>query len=633
MGVLQRMRGAFAQVSKGRQPGGLMYGTFAPSESGTTVSDESAMRYAAVQACVRVLSEDVAALPLHVYKRLPDGGKERARSHPLYHILHDSPNREMTSVAFKEAMMVNLLMGGNGYAYIEYDNAGRVMGLWPLLYSEVSVYRNGDGAIRYNIAGRTFMPGEILHITGLSYDGLLGLSPIAYARESIGLGVAAEKFGARFFSRGTHLGGVIESPVGQPLTDAQFERTTKLFASMFKGMENAHGIPYLEGGATYKPIGIAPEDAQFLETRKYQRGEIASIFRVPPHLIGDLDRATFSNIEHQDQAYLQRSLLPWLTRIEQSMRMRLLLPGERETYVIEHDTGSFLKGDTKSRMGSYAVAIQNGIMTPNEARAKENLNPRPGGDNILLPMNMTQGGTDPDRAQRTAHNCAEHRDDDLLHYTLETLGVTREQHDALVQAFANWLRPQAANIERLAQRIVGTRSAPDTEALTEAVEQYYSALPDEMPEDVMDAVDTISKRAFERVRGQISQSKGLTDDWYQNQMRAYGADMGKRLKDANRDEIGRIITRNDESDLLKPLAAGLALWGTKRALTMARNELSMAVNGMLLNGYKRAGYTGRWRARAGECPACIALNGRTVTTLKPPLHKGCTCTVELGEKQ
>lgn len=390
--MLKRMRAAFARVLQGKNPGAPMSGFYAPSEAGVAVTDESAMRYAAVQACVRVLSEDIAALPLQVYRRTADGGKERDRSHPLYPLLHDQPNPEMTAMAFKESLMVNLLLGGNAYAYIEYDNRGQVRYLWPLLYSEVNVGRDSDGVIRYRVGGQTFLEGEILHIPGLGFDGLVGMSPIAYARESIGLGVAAEKFGARFFSRGTHLGGVIEAPAGLArLTDEQFERTARQFAAMFKGLENAHGIPLLEGGATYKPVGVAPEDAQFLETRKYQRTEIAAIFRVPPHLIGDLERATFSNIEHQDQAYLQRSLLPWLVRLEQGMQNKLLLPEERGRYIIEHDTGNFLKGDTKSRMEAYAIAIQNGIMTPNEARTKENLNPMEGGDDILIPLNMTQG--------------------------------------------------------------------------------------------------------------------------------------------------------------------------------------------------------------------------------------------------
>lgn len=391
MGFMSTVRSALDKIMPGRQPGGVLYGTMSQSDAGILVTDESAMRLAAVQACVRVLSEDIAALPLQVYMRTKDGGKERARSHPLYFLLHDEPNSEMTAMSFKQAMMVNLLLGGNAYAFIEYDMSGRVAALWPLLHTDVTPYRNTDGQVRFKVLGEDFSRFEILHIPGLSYDGLLGLSPIAYAREAIGLGIAAESFGARFFKDGTHLGGVISVP-GAPMSDPAFERTQKQFREMYTGLKRSHGVAILEQGATYQALGVSPEDAQFLETRKFQRSEIAAMYRVPLHLINDLDRATFSNIEHQDLGYLQRSLLPWMLRFEQGFMRALMTATERRRFFIEHETGSFLRGDTKSRYEAYSLGINAGILTPNEARAKENMNPIEGGDKMRLPLNVTTPG-------------------------------------------------------------------------------------------------------------------------------------------------------------------------------------------------------------------------------------------------
>lgn len=388
MGWVSAVRSALEKLLPGRQPGGVLHGMYAPTDAGVAVTEDTAMRLAAVQACVRVLSEDVSALPLHVYMRTKDGGKERARSHPLYFLLHDEPNSEMTAMSFKQAMMVNLLLGGNAYAFIEYDRSGRVIALWPLLHTDVTPYRGADGQMRFRVLGEDFSRFEILHIPGLSYDGLVGLSPIAYAKQAIGLGLAAESFGARFFKDGTHLGGVISVP-GAPMSDSAFERTAKQFREMYSGLQRSHGVAILEQGATYQALGISPEEAQFLETRKFQRSEIAAMYRVPLHLINDLDRATFSNIEHQDLSYLQRSLLPWLLRFEQGFMRSLMTPNERRRFFIEHETGSFLRGDTKSRYEAYSLGINAGILTPNEARTKENMNPIEGGDEIRIPLNVT----------------------------------------------------------------------------------------------------------------------------------------------------------------------------------------------------------------------------------------------------
>ena len=471
-------------------PGSRVYGFGGSSSAGVAVTEENSMRYAAVQACVRVLSEDIAALPLFLYRRTERGGKQRYYEHPLYRILRTQPNPEMTAMAFKESMMVNVLLTGNAYSFIEYDGRGRVIALWPMLSSEVSPYRDSNGNIRYRAGRADLASAEVLHIPGLGYDGLVGMSPISYARESIGLGIAAEAFGSQFFKNGTHIGGIISVPTH--LTDEAYERTRTQFQQMYRGLQNAHGVPLLEGGATFQSVGIAPEDAQFLETRKYQRSEICGIFRVPPHMVGDLEHATFSNIEHQEISYLQRSLLPWLTRIEQAMTIKLLSEQERTDLIIEHETGSFMRGDTKSRFDAYAVGITNGILSVNEARQRENLNPIDGGDVIRVPMNTepigeddgkTGGGVDTEghRGFRLA---------DVSTFTTDSRrravragGNAAKVDEALRKAFAGWFTEQAEKVIGLIKQAFHLRSMQDT-AIKMCRGYFASLLKEALPEDL-----------------------------------------------------------------------------------------------------------------------------------------------------
>ena len=623
-------------------PGQSIISGWQPTGAGVPVSEDSAMRYAAVQACVRVLSEDIAALPLHVYERTDEGGKRRAAEHPLYRLLHSAPNPEMTSIAFREALMTNLLLTGNAYAFIEYDGGGRVRALWPILSTLVHPYRAQSGAIRYDVGGETLAAGEILHIPGLGYDGLVGISPIAYARESIGLGVAAEQFGSAFFKNGTHLGGVITVP-GR-LDDDAFERTSREFKDMYRGLQNAHGIPVLEGGATFQSVGIAPEDAQFLETRKYQRSEIAGLFRVPPHLIGDLEHATFSNIEHQDISYLQRSLLPWLTRIEQGMDNRLLTADEQRRYLIEHDTGGFMRGDTKSRYEAYAIGITNGIITRNEARVRENFNPIEGGDELLQPLNMTtvgaqsEEGAEPD-GMRGFH-LADMEDFTRDRRRRAVMGKRSaagdKQTEALRAAFSRWLSEQAdALIALLPGEGRARKETISLEAFRRAAAKYYDALIKKpLPEDVTQAIGAVTDAAFKRIAGELpDESERIDRQWLEGFAERYYSEARERLIGAQRAAVERLAKQDMTAEELLNLTKKLRGWGRDRAVNMAKYERALAANEALVAGYRASGYTSVWQSAPGCCKICTRLNGRTVTTLKPPLHKGCVCTVGRGEKK
>ena len=372
---------------------------FGGTTSGKAVNERSAMQMTAVYACVRILAEAVAGLPLHLYRYKDDGGKEKAIDHPLYLLLHDEPNPEMSSFVFRETLMTHLLLWGNAYAQIIRNGKGEVVALYPLMPNKMTVdrdengqlyysyYRGNDEAIRDKENTVVLRPYDVLHIPGLGFDGLVGYSPIAMAKNAIGMAIACEEYGAKFFANGAAPGGVLEHPG----TIKDPERVRQSWQSTFGGSGNANKIAVLEEGMKYTPIGISPEQAQFLETRKFQLNEIARIFRVPPHMVGDLEKSSFSNIEQQSLEFVKYTLEPWLIRWEQSIRRSLLSTDEKPLYFVKFNVDGLLRGDYASRMSGYATARQNGWMSANDIRELENLDRIPaedGGDLYLINGNM-----------------------------------------------------------------------------------------------------------------------------------------------------------------------------------------------------------------------------------------------------
>ena len=375
---------------------------FGRTTSGKPVNERTAMQTMAVYACVRILAEAIASLPLHVYEYQDDGGKKLVHDHPLYYLLHDEPNPEMTSFVFRETLMSHLLIWGNAYAQIIRDGAGRVLGLYPLLPDKMDVQRDDKGNIYYVYSrnsdenpmfkeyGNIKLKAEdVLHIPGLGFDGLIGYSPIAMAKNAVGMTLACEEYGASFFANGANPGGVLEHP--GVLKDPSKVRES--WNSVYRGVNNAHKIAVLEEGMKYQQIGIPPEEAQFLETRKFQINEIARLYRIPPHMVGDLDKSSFSNIEQQSLEFVKYTLDPWVIRWEQSLQRSLLLPGEKGKYFIKLNVDGLLRGDYQSRMNGYAVGRQNGWFSANDIREMENMNPIPdekGGNLYLINGAMTK---------------------------------------------------------------------------------------------------------------------------------------------------------------------------------------------------------------------------------------------------
>ena len=366
---------------------------FGRSNAGKRVTDRTALQHTVVYACVRVLSEAVAQLPLHLYK-YTNSGKERVPQHPLYFLLHDQPNPEMTSFRFRETLMSHILIYGNAYAQIIRNGRGEIIGLYPLTPDRIKVDRDEHNKLIYiysrydevnpNIKTQgeiVLKQKDILHIPGLGFDGLVGYSPIAMAKNALGISLACEEYGASFFANGASPSGILEHP-------GVIKNPAKIREAWHNayGSGNSHKVAVLEEGMKYQPIAIPNNEAQFLETRKFQIEEIARLYRVPLHMIGDLDHATFSNVEHLSLDFVKYSLDPWLVRWEQELMRALLSESEKGKYFIKFNVEGLLRGDYASRMQGYATARQNGWMSANDIRELEDMNKIPDdeGGNLYL---------------------------------------------------------------------------------------------------------------------------------------------------------------------------------------------------------------------------------------------------------
>ncbi len=385
-----------------------IFGSQSNTYAGVPVTEDTALTYSAVYASIRLLSWSAAMLPLLTYRRQARG-KVRAEDHPLYGLLKEQANPEMTAFDFRSTIMSHAVGRGNGYAEIEWSNGGEPLALWPLNPARMTPARVGDQLrYLYDLPDGTTanLPSwRVHHIKGLSGNGLTGYSPIRLAMQAVGLGLATEEFGSRFFGNGARPGVIIRHP--GVLSDNAFKRLKESWSADHQGLSQSHRMRILEEGMDIETVGVPPEEAQFLETRQFQVTEIARWFSVPPHMIADMSGATFSNIEEQGVEFVTYSLGPWLTNSEQALSRDLLMPAERRTMVIEHLVDGLLRGRTSERYAAYQSALQGGWMSPNEVRERENLNPYDGGDTYLLPLNMApadQAGQRTDAAQLEARS-------------------------------------------------------------------------------------------------------------------------------------------------------------------------------------------------------------------------------------
>ena len=679
MGVLSRLLKPPTEPER-RDTSGALLAMLAGGESsasGVSVTPEGSLAYSAVLACVRVLAEGVAQLPLILYER-QDRGRQRATDHPLSALLHTSPNPVITSFEWREVMLAHLTLWGNSFCEIERAGSGRPLALWPLLPDKMTVHeKDGVRWYEYELEGGKKIPmrsDQVLHVPGFGYDGLAGKSLIRLARESVGLGIAAGRYGATVFGSGEVPGGVLEHP--GVLGDEAYKHLQESWANRHQGLSNANRLAILEEGMKYTKTGVPPEDAQFLETRRFQRTEIAAIFRVPPHMIGDLERATFSNIEQQSLDFVIYTIGPWLTRIEQRLNMSLLTDAERPRYYAEHLVAGLLRGDIKARFDAYAVARGWGWMSANDVRELENQNPVDGGDTYLVPMNMVDAAAGPVAPAETTPGdqpkqqipAPETRTDDGRQTRavgrrrrLSSVGegqiadaaqrlVNRETNDILNAArrfgrrpdgladFRKWLNDfldnhQPVVRERLWSSMWSLAQLAADEAHTEAQEAgHEGALDDEGLRRFAD--DYMGSRAT----GWVAM---LRSDLYDGLDRAESS--GTRAAEPDPawlTETEAVIEKRKDSEADS--------WG--------RDESNRIVNAVAVTVWAAVGVMFlRWASSGENCAYCDKMNGRTVgiaqwflqagdgidveglPSLKPgssmrhpPLHRGCDCNILIG---
>lgn len=378
--------------------------------TGKTVNETTALNYSAVYSAVLILSETIGSLPLEVRRRTENGFSEEARRHPLWGLLHDAPNPEMDAMQFRQTMQGHVATWGNAFAHQVRDAGGRIRELWPLRPDWMTVKRHDrDKRLQYHfrtVSGMTriFEREEIFHLAGFGFDGLVGYSPISMARQAISVGLATEEFGGRFFGNGATAGGVLQHP--NTLGDEAYKNLKRSFDEQHTGLQNAHRPLILEEGMSWQTIGIPARDAQFLETRRFQLEEVARIYRVPLHLMQNLDRATFNNIQELGISFVTYTLMPWQVRWERAINFQLLSQRERRAGLFSKlKTRALLRGNMEQQSKAYVDGRQWGWFSPNDIRRLEDLPEIPsdqGGDVYLQPLNMAPGGTVQDDAGEAA---------------------------------------------------------------------------------------------------------------------------------------------------------------------------------------------------------------------------------------
>lgn len=398
MSLIDRLKSWFGFTLRDND-GWYQSGWSRPTSAGISVTANNAIRVSAVLACVKVISESVGQLPLNLHRRLPGGGKEKAIDHPLYGVLHDLPNDFMTSGEMLETACVNLGLGGMAYHWIDRDERGAIRTVEPLEPFNVQIWRNDDsGRVFYKVKGEESpVPAEkIWRIRGWGSDKFTGLPPVDVSREAIALAIAGEQRAASMQKNSALPSGIVTTTEGMGIE--ALKELKRHFADTYAGSSESGHTLFLDAGMKFDPLSHDADKSQFMESRRFQIQEIARVFRVPLHMIGDLERATFSNIEQQSIEFVVYTLGPWLRRIEQSITRDLILPSERGQYFAKFNVNSLLRGDIAARFDSYNKAILSGWLSRNEVRELEDFNKAQGLDEFILQPGVTNGEVSNDAA-------------------------------------------------------------------------------------------------------------------------------------------------------------------------------------------------------------------------------------------
>ena len=359
------------------------------ASSGISVSKSSALTFTAVWSAVRLLSESISILPVNVYERQPNGDKTLASKNAVYKLVHNEPNYYMSSVTFFEKVMMDLCLNGNSYVKIVRNGGGTPEALLPLNAQDINVKIN-DGEIFYQDQTKNdvYDDSDILHFKGVSQDGIIGLSPITQNANAIGWGMALEEYGSKYFTNSAKLSGVLETD--RALSEQAIERLKNSFTNTYNKLQNAQSTAILEEGLSFKPITISPEQSQFLASRVFSITEVARMFNIPTFMLQEHSKSSFNNIESLSQSYVTYTLMPYIRRMESEMNRKLFKTNEKGKLFVEWNVNGLLRGNIKDRTDAYKTGINNGYMTINEVRRKENMNSVAEGDELYLPLNVTK---------------------------------------------------------------------------------------------------------------------------------------------------------------------------------------------------------------------------------------------------
>lgn len=646
--------------------------------TGRRVNEDKALTFSAVWAAVAMISGHVGTLPLKLYRRLDNGGKTEERGHPTWGILHDRPNREMVSTTFREALQGHLLLRGNAYAEIETNGAGEVAGVWPLHPDRTHLKRTSSGQPFYEVetsgAPRRIHFENVWHIPGLGFDGRRGYSVIRMARESIALGLAPEEYAARFYGNNSRPAGILTSERG--LSDTAMRRLKKSWEKVQGGLDNAHRVAVLEDGIQWQQIGMTAEDAEFMDTRKFQVREIARWFNIPPHKIRDLDNATFTNIEAQNIEFVVDTLTTWLVRWEQTANWKLLTPREREAGLfVEFSVDGLLRGDTEKRGQWYRERFNTGSITPNEIRGLENQNPIPGGDRAFVQVNMipldqamslstqdrvdlllAEQGVAPSRPQESAPEArARPRE---ARSPAERVNLRQRFLPALTDAAFRVVSREIADVRTHADRLA---SGGDPSAFMSWLQEYYFG-------DQPEFFRTVMGPQFQTYAGVVAPvAAGEIDADEPEDLRAFVDEYLTRAANgyarSGRAQLEAIIRAimDGESDAepVEAVEQRLEEWDEGAGESAPRHERVARRHVVELNeavareAWVAAGVTAIVSVALGDsCPYCRGLDGTRIGTQEafiakgeeyepdgadgplttevdlrhPPYHRGCDCT-------
>lgn len=647
------------------------------SKSGAQVNEYSALHSSTVFRCNKLIADTVASLPLKLYEKDANGGKKELSDRRIAKVLKN-PNSEMTHFRFLQTLQGHLFMWGNCFIGVNRDNMNRVLDIWPLSPDKIEITTDERGQIIYLLTTRRagqipMTKREILHIPGFGFDGIQGYSIVGLARETIGLSLATEEYGARYFSNGHHPGIILSHP-GKLSPEAKTHMQEN-FAEKYAGLGNVYKALLLEEGMDIKTVSMPHDDAQFLETRQFQNIDFCRFAGVPPHMVFELDRAIYNNIEHQGIEWVRDGIRPWVTLWEQEFSRYFLQPTEYGRIFFEFTIEGLLRGDIKSRYDAYGVAVDKGWMNRNEVRRLENLNPGPAALNeYTVQMQMVsieRAVAEPEPVPPQLEAPQQPQEDEEEENTERAIAYVedfKKQFHRRAAAARFQVQQSFRSLFRAAAETVVNR---ETKAIGRAItanfgergkgefdswlNEFYKDMPEYIKAKFRAVMNTYAEQIQKEAAGEVNAKVGMTPA-LQKFVDEYLDRYSERHISQSILQLRRLMDREEPENIAESLQTRIDEWGEKRADKIADNE-TVRLNGAITREvFLAAGITRIVWVTMGSkpCPYCLELNGRTVGIesafvtegdfqptgqdpmmiksphFHPPLHQGCVCGVTAG---